>query len=253
MAVNIDDYDFGDMFMYGQVPITKEDYLKLESDGADLSGVVPDAQAPSHATPSAYPTDKDKTMSAYMRDLQNIMEGLYNNQQVVAKYEYNAGHDTAEVSPFSKLNFYLDENSFLGWSSYELGYISSSKAIGTQDEILNLDDFDFIGEETTSADTETFKMSLINDSLLYGDIILFDKGRRENALAGFYIGDGAFITLVPGQEDGHSDIISQRLYERMEDGNVITTPWLKEFNGNIYRSKVLNREEFVWYNSTINN
>ena len=70
MIENIDSYKDTDTFVYGQISITKLEYLELYSQGADLSSVrLPGSPG---AVSSADGQDPSKDMSTVMNKLQDI-------------------------------------------------------------------------------------------------------------------------------------------------------------------------------------
>ena len=248
MIENIDSYKDTDTFVYGQISITKLEYLELYNQGVDLSSVrLPGSQG---AVSSADGQDPSKDMSTVMNKLQSIVDKVTDPEELKVKYRYNSGRDSSEYSPLQKLSSELDETAFIGWLLYELGFVSSDEATMDLDSMLSNDKFDSIGELATSDDTIESKMDTIKRDMLYGDVIMFDIG-KHNALAGLYINSGQFVTLVPSKEE--TDVSVENLYTKFESGEIVPTVWLDRFNGTIYRPKLLNRKEYVWYNSTINN
>lgn len=248
MIENIDSYKDTDTFVYGQTSITKLEYLELYSQGVDLSSVrLPGSLG---AVSSAEGKDPSKDMSTIMSKLKAILERIIDQDELKVKYRYNSGRDSSEYSPLQNLSSELDETAFIGWLLYELGFISSDEATMDLDSMLSDDKFDSVGELATSDDTIESKLDTIKKDMLYGDIIMFDIG-KPNALAGLYINSGQFVTLVPGK--GNTDVSVENLYTKFESGELVPTVWLDRFNGTIYRPKLLNRKEYVWYNSTINN
>ena len=248
MIDNIEKYKDTDTFVYGQKPITKLEYLELERQGADLSSVrLPGSPG---AVSSAGNQDPEKDMSMVMDKLQAIIEKIINPDEIKVKYRYNSGRTSTEYSPLQKLSTELDETAFIGWLLYELGFISSEDAIHDLTTMLSTDKFDSVGDLSTSDDTLDSKLDTIKGELLYGDVIMFDIG-NPNALAGIYVNSGNFVTLVPSNNE--TDASVEALYDTFESGELVPTVWLDRFNGTIYRPKLLNREEYVWYNSTINN
>ena len=248
MIENIESYKDTDVFVYGQIPITKLEYLELYNQGVDLSSVrLPGSPG---AVSSAEGQDPSKDMSTVMNKLQAIVERVVDPDEITVKYRYKSGRDSSEYSPLQKLSSELDETAFIGWLLYELGFISSDEATMDLDSMLSEDKFDSVGELATSDDTVESKLDTIKKDMLYGDVIMFDIG-KHNALAGLYINSGKFVTLVPSKED--TDVSVENLYTKFESGELVPTVWLDRFNGTIYRPKLLNRKEYVWYNSTINN
>lgn len=247
MAVDISKFNDDDLLVYGQVPITKEEYLQMARDGVDLS--IVHAQGEDNAVPSVSKEPDDNDMDIIMSSIQTRLEELSDASKTKVEYEYNSGHDNTEVSPYSKGVAKLDEDSFLGWTSYELGYISSDLAIDTTDIILSSGSFEYIGEETTSSDTSDYKRSLFISEINIGDIIMFDTNKPDG-LSGFYLGAGNFVTLYPG---AGSDVSIQSVMTTMDDGETIYTEWMDRFNGNVYRAKRISGGGYEWYNSTINN
>ena len=248
MAVNINKYDDDALFIYGQVPITKEEYKQLEADGVDLSFVLPPG---SISEPSAI---GDKTpendISIMMESIVEVLEELTDNNKDV-QYEYGAGHDSTEYSPYDQGKTRLDEDAFLGWTAYELGYVDSEIAIQPTSTIL--ESLIRVSLDSTSDDTEDYKISIIDSTVNIGDIIMFDTPIK-NGLAGFYLGSGEFITLFTQDNDDINDIYKLYLWETDEDdGSIVPTEWLSRFNGGVYRTELLDSEAYKWYNSTINN
>lgn len=248
MIDNIEKYNDTDKFVYGQHAITKLEYLELERKGVDLSSVrLPGEQG---AVSSAGNQDPSKDMSTVMDKLQSIVERVVDPEQITVKYRYNSGRESTEYSPLQKLSSELDETAFIGWLLYELGFISSEGATMDLTDMLSDDKFDSIGALATSDDTVDSKLDTTKNDMLYGDIIMFDIG-KPNALAGLYVNSGQFVTLVPSNNE--TDVSIEDLYTKFESGELVPTEWLDRFNGTIYRPKLLNREEYIWYNSTINN
>lgn len=248
MIENIESYKDTDVFVYGQIPITKLEYLELYNQGVDLSSVrLPGSPG---AVSSAEGQDPSKDMSTVMSKLKAIVERIIDLDEIRVKYRYNSGRDSSEYSPLQKLSSELDETAFIGWLLYELGFVSSDEATMDLDSMLSEDKFDSVGELATSDDTVESKLDTIKKDMLYGDVIMFDIG-KPNALAGLYINSGQFVTLVPSK--GITDVSVENLYTKFESGELVPTVWLERFNGTIYRPKLLNRKEYVWYNSTINN
>lgn len=248
MAVNINKYDDDALFIYGQVPITKAEYKQLEADGVDLSFVLPPGETNG---PSAI---GDKTpendISIMMESIVEVLEELTDNNKDV-QYEYGAGHDSTEYSPYDQGKTRLDEDAFLGWTAYELGYVDSEIAI--QPTATILESLIRVSLDTTSADTIDYKIKLIDETVNIGDIIMFDTPIK-NGLAGFYLGSGEFITLFTQDNDDINDIYRLYLWETDEDdGSMMPTEWLRRFNGGVYRTELLDSEAYKWYNSTINN
>lgn len=248
MIENIEAYKDTDTFVYGQTPITKLEYLELYNKGVDLSSVrLPGSEG---SVSSAESQEPDRDMSSVMNKLQAIVEKIVDPDEIKVKYRYNSGRNSTEYSPLQKLSSELDETAFIGWLLYELGFVSSDGAVRDLEEMLSDDKFDSIGSLATSDDTADSKLDTIKNDMLYGDIIMFDNGKR-NALAGLYVNSGQFVTLVPSNEK--TDVSVEKLYTKFESGELVPTVWLDRFNGTIYRPKLLNRKEYVWYNSTINN
>ena len=248
MIENIESYKDTDTFVYGQIPITKLEYLKLASQGVDLSTVrLPGSDG---AVSSADGQDPSKDMSRVMGKLKAIVDKISDPDELTVKYRYNSGRESTEYSPLQKLSSELDETAFMGWLLYELGFVSSDDATKNLEDMLSDDKFDSVGELATSDDTTDSKLDTIKKDMLYGDVIMFDIG-KNNALAGLYVNSGQFVTLVPGNKE--TDVSIENLYTRFESGELVPTVWLDRFNGTIYRPKLLNRKEYVWYNSTINN
>ena len=248
MIDNIESYKDTDVFVYGQIPITKLEYLELYNQGVDLSSVrLPGSPG---AVSSAEGQDPSKDMSTVMSKLKAIVERIIDPDEIRVKYRYNSGRDSSEYSPLQKLSSELDETAFIGWLLYELGFVSSDEATMDLDSMLSEDKFDSVGELATSDDTVESKLDTIKKDMLYGDVIMFDIG-KHNALAGLYTNSGKFVTLVPSKED--TDVSVESLYTKFESGELVPTVWLDRLNGTIYRPKLLNRKEYVWYNSTINN
>lgn len=249
MAVDINKIDDEQMLVYGQIPITKAEYLQMQEEGIDVSMVNLPGD-PANEVPSTVGTPEDINISTDMEYINNTLSSLSNPSRDI-QYEYGAGHLSTEYSPYSQGSTRLDEDAFLGWTAFELGYIDSSLAIQPTNIILN--SLVRITPDTTVDDTIDYKKQLIKGNANVGDIILFDTPSMHNGLAGFYIGSGSFITLYTQDNNSKNDIAQFSLWEINEDGEEINTGWLDTFNGGIYRTSKLDSEGFRWYNSIENN
>ena len=225
----------------GQGVIPMKTYLanKAYYDSKNLTDTI------GSPTPSGVGESVSDTMDSY----KEIIEKLLDPTQITLKYEYNAGHDNITVSPMSKKSAKVDETAFIGWTLYELGLISSTEAVESLETMLTTDNFLFISDMSTSSDTTNYKLTLLNDQVLYGDILMFDTN-KPNGTAGIYTNNDQVIMLVPSGNT--TDVTEINLYETFEDGTKVATDWLDRFNGGIYRPKILNGEGYTWYN-TINN
>ena len=225
----------------GQGLIPMELYLanKAYYDGHNLTNTVG----------SPTPSGVGESISATMDNFKDTVSKLLDPKQITIKYEYGAGHDSITSSPMSKKSAKVDETAFIGWSLYELGLISSAEAVEPLETILTTDNFLFISDMSTSSDTTNYKLSLLNEKILYGDILMFDTN-KPNGTAGIYTNNDQVLMLVPSSNT--TDVTEINLYETFEDGTKVATDWLDRFNGGIYRPKILNGEGYTWYN-TINN
>ena len=249
MAVNIDKYPDNALFIYGQVPITKEEYRKLSEEGNDMSMVLP-SDNPNPVPSAIGDGNTDNDLDITMNNIMDTLDRLSNPNKDV-QYEYDAGHESTEYSPYDKGSTRLDEDAFLGWTAYELGYIDSSIAISDVDTILS--NLVRVTPDSTKDDTQDYKISIINSTANIGDILMFDTPNRYNGLTGFYTGTGSFISIYTQNNSDKNDIAEYNLWEINEDGENIPTGWLDVFNGGIYRTELLNSEAYVWYNNTENN
>lgn len=223
-----------------QYNVTKEQYLEMVKNGEDVSM----ARKNAIPAPSAkfFPNDVVITYK-----VEAVVKTIENLNKKTVKYRFNAGKNK-EQSPFRQAVAKLDEASFLGWTLYELGFISSSMAVqGLTEIIADKGLLDVTPNMlSTSDDSLSFKMDTVGDMNI-GDIVAFDIS-SPNDNYGIYLGNGRVYMLTEGMSE-NSDAGFRYLYTVSDEGVPNTpTSLLDSFNGSIYRYEKLSDDIYSDYN-----
>lgn len=238
---DLDINNLPDDILFGQIFITKEEYLEKLRNGEDVSsagksaGIVPDL-------------DNSTDLSGIFENDYNYIQKLISDD-FKSRFKFKSGHNS-DINPLTVDGVSkIDDSSLVGWTLFNLGNPDwyEDDAILLPEDLYLTNKLETINPSATASDSINAKLEILDDAHFL-DILFFDTYQR-NGEVGLYLGNGELLTVK--ESDNDNDIFIENLWSYNDLGYKVYSDYTANFNGTVRRPKKYNSGDFKWYLDTI--